>query len=82
MAEIRVTLGADGEAYVDLSGGVRPEVRHSVALDGLDEADALPALGSMVLDFDHYGRLVGIEVWRSADSVLAPGLIDAAETSL
>jgi len=81
MAEVRVTLGADGEAYVDLSGGARPEVRDSVPLDGLEEAEAIPALGSLVLDFDHYGRLIGIEVWPSAESVLAPALIDAAERS-
>ena len=79
MAEVRVTLGADGEAYVDLSGDARPEVRTSVPLDGLEDAETVPALGSMVLDFDHYGRLVGIEVWRAAESVLAPALIDAAE---
>ena len=81
MAEVKVTLGEDGEAYVDLAGGARPEVRHSVALDGLEQADDIPALGSVVLDFDHYGRLVGIEVWRSAESVLAPALIEAAERS-
>jgi uncharacterized protein YuzE len=81
MADVRVTLGADGEAYVDLSGGARPEVRHSVALDGLEDSEAVPALGSIVLDFDHYGRLVGIEVWRAAESVLAPGLIDGAEST-
>jgi hypothetical protein len=79
MAEIRVTLGDDGQAYVGLAGDRPPEVRDSVPLDALEEADAIPALQSLVLDFDHYGRLVGIEVVRSAESALAPALIDAAE---
>jgi uncharacterized protein YuzE len=79
MAEIPVTLGASGEAYAALAGDRRPEVRDSVALDALAEAEAIPALDSLVLDFDHYGRLVGIEVVRSAESVLAPALIAAAE---
>jgi hypothetical protein len=34
-----------------------------------------------VLEFDFYGRLVGIEVTGSAASVLAPSLLDAAETA-
>jgi hypothetical protein len=50
-----------------------------VALDALAEAEAIPALDNLVPDFDHYGRLVGIEVVRSAESVLAPALIAAAE---
>jgi hypothetical protein len=79
MPEIRVTLGGDGQAYVGLAGDRPPEVRDSVALDALEEADAIPALQSLVLDFDHYGRLVGIEVVRSAESARAPALIDAAE---
>ena len=80
MAEIQVTLSDAGEAYVGLAGTAPPEVRESVALDALEEAEGLPALDSLVLDFDHYGRLVGIEVWRAAESVLAPALIDAAES--
>jgi len=79
MAEVRVTLGASGEAYIGLSGAAPPEVRDSVALDALEDADAIPALDSLVLDFDFYGRLVGIRVLRAADSALAPALIDAAE---
>jgi hypothetical protein len=78
MAEMRVTLTGDGGAYVGLAGDVPPEVRDSVALDALEEADAIPALDSLVLDFDHYGRLVGIRVLRAADSTLAPALVDAA----
>jgi len=31
-----------------------------------------------VLDFDHYGRLVGLRVTGSADSVLAPSLLESA----
>ena len=79
MAEIRVTLNDAGEAYVSLAGTVTPEVRTSVALDTLEEADTVPALDGLLLDFDHYGRLVGIRVNGSADSALAPALLDAAE---
>jgi uncharacterized protein YuzE len=81
MAEVRVTLGADGQAYIRLDDS-SPEVRHSVPLGALEEADEIPALDSLVLDFDHYGRLVGLEIVRSAESVLAPALVDAAERSL
>jgi hypothetical protein len=79
MAEILVTLSDAGEAYVRLTGTAPPEVRESVALDALDEAEGLPALDSLVLDFDYYGRLVGIRVTGGAESALAPGLLDAAE---
>jgi hypothetical protein len=79
MAEILVTLSDTGEAYVGLAGTAPPMVRVSVALDALEEAERLAALDSLVLDFDHYGRLVGIRVTSAADSVLAPGLLDAAE---
>jgi hypothetical protein len=79
MVEIRVTLSDSGEAYVELTGAAPPEVRESVALDALDEAEGLPALDSIVLDFDYYGRLVGIRVTGSAESALAPALLDAAE---
>jgi hypothetical protein len=50
-----------------------------VALDELEEADRVPALSSIVLHFDFYGRLARIEVTGSADSVLPPSLLDAAE---
>jgi hypothetical protein len=79
MAEIRVTLSETGEAYVGLAGPDPPEVRESVALDGLEEAEGLPALESLVLDFDFYGRLVGLRVTSAASSALAPALLDAAE---
>jgi hypothetical protein len=59
--------------------GPPPEIRDSVALDALEEANAIPALESLVLDFDHYGRLVGIRVTGAAHSVLAPSLLEAAE---
>jgi hypothetical protein len=78
MAEILVTLNDAGEAYVSLAGPEPPAVRESVALDALDEADGLAALESMVLDFDFYGRLVGIRVTSSASSALSPALLDAA----
>ena len=77
MAEIPVTLDEDGRAYIDLAGGAGGEIRFSVALDDLDD-DRVPALGSIVLEFDYFGRLAGIEVIASAASVLPPGLIDAA----
>ena len=79
MAEILVTLTDDGAAYLALAGPEPPEVRESVALDALEEADGLPALDSMVLDFDYYGRLVGIRITSSATSALPPALLDAAE---
>jgi hypothetical protein len=68
-------VGAAGGAYVRLGPG---EVRDSVALEGLDEADVISALGSLVLDFDHYGRLIGIRVTDSAESVLPPALLEDA----
>jgi len=79
MAEIKVTVDASGEAYVALVVGEPPEVRDSVALDELDAADTIPALDGLVLDFDHYGRLVGVRVTGAADSILAPSLLDAAQ---
>ena len=78
MAEIAVTLEEEGAAYVALVVGELPEVRNSVALDELDAADEIPALDGLVLDFDHYGRLVGLRVTGSADSVLAPSLLESA----
>jgi hypothetical protein len=79
MAEIVVTLSDAGAAYVGLAGDKSPEVRTSVALNTLDEADALPALESLLLEFDHYGRLVGLRVTGGADSTLPPALLDAAQ---
>jgi hypothetical protein len=79
MADIAVTVGASGEAYVALVVGAAPEVRDSVALDALEAADAIPALDGLVLDFDHYGRVVGLRVTGAADSILAPSLLAAAE---
>jgi hypothetical protein len=79
MPDITVTVNEAGEAYVALVTGRPPEVRHSVALDALDEADTIPALEALVLDFDHYGRVVGLRVTAAADSVLAPSLLEAAE---
>jgi hypothetical protein len=79
MAEISVTVDrASGEAYVTLVAGAPPEVRDSVELGELVAADDIPALDRLVVDFDHYGRVVGLRVTGSADSVLAPSLIDAA----
>jgi uncharacterized protein YuzE len=77
--EIAVILEASGEAYVALVVGSPPEVRDSVALDALEAADAIPALDSLVLDFDHYGRVVGLRITGAADSILAPSLLQAAQ---
>jgi hypothetical protein len=81
LAEVDVTVDVgSGAAYVALfcGGAATPEVRESVALGALEEAGAIPALDSLVLDFDHYGRLAGIRVEGSADSVLSPSLLEAA----
>ena len=78
MAAIKVTVEASGEAYVALVVGAPPEVRDSVALDALEAADEIPALDGIELDFDHYGRLCGVRVDGSPESVLAPSLLDAA----
>jgi hypothetical protein len=77
VAEISITLDEDGRAYIDLAGSAGGEIRYSVALDDLAD-DRVPTLGSIVLQFDYYGRLAGIEVIGSADSVLPPALLDAA----
>ncbi len=79
MANISVTVEGFGEAYVALVVGEAPEVRDSVALDALEEAGVIPALDGLVLDFDHYGRIVGLRVTSAADSILAPSLLEAAE---
>jgi hypothetical protein len=76
--EITVTVDASGGAYVGLVAGALPEVRDSVSLDSLAEADSIPALERLELDFDFYGRLIGLRVTGSADSVLAPSLLEAA----
>jgi predicted enzyme related to lactoylglutathione lyase len=78
MAEIAVTVQASGEAYVALVVGAAPEVRESVALDVLEAADAVPALDGLALDFDHYGRVVGLRITGAVDSILAPSLLEAA----
>jgi hypothetical protein len=79
MAEITVRVTPSGEAYVALVVGDAPEVRDSVSLDALEAADAIPALDGLVLDFDHYGRVVGLRVTGAVDSILAPSLLEAAE---
>jgi hypothetical protein len=68
---IRFTVNDDGSAVIDLGGG--GEIRESIALD---ELEGPPALGSLVLHFDFYGRLAQIEVTDSADSVLPPALFE------
>ena len=78
MAEIAVAVDPTGAAYVTLVVGQAPEVRHSVALDGLEDANAIPALDGLVLDFDHYGRLVGLRITSAVHSILSPSLLEAA----
>ena len=73
MAEISVKVEDSGRAYISLAEG---EVRDSVQLDELEDAGRIVALESMVLHFDFYGRLIGIEVTSAADSALPPSLID------
>ena len=73
MANIELTVNEDGSALLDLSGG--GELRESITLEGLEGP---PALESLVLHFDFYGRLARIEVTDSAASVLPPGLLDQA----
>jgi hypothetical protein len=81
MAEISVTVGEAGNAHLNLTGSAMVEIRHSVELGGLEQAETVPALESIVLQFDYYGRLAGIEVTHAADSVLPPGLLDGASGS-
>ncbi len=78
MAEIAVTVQSSGDAYVALVVGAPPEVRDSVALDALEAADAIPALDGLVLDFDHYGRVVGLRITGAVDSILSPSLLEVA----
>jgi hypothetical protein len=75
MAVIAVTASEDGRAYLKLGDG---EVRDSVELGAHHEADRIPTLDSLILHFDHYGRLTAIEVTDSAPSVLPPALLDTA----
>jgi uncharacterized protein YuzE len=78
MAEVGVTVDEVGHAHVNLTGSSMVEIRHSVELGGLELTETVPALESIVLQFDHYGRLAGIEVTDAADSVLPPALLDDA----
>jgi hypothetical protein len=75
MAEIAITTSPGGRAYVTLGEGAP---RDSVELSEHEEADRIPTLDSLVLHFDHYGRLTAIEVTGAAGSVLPPALLDAA----
>jgi hypothetical protein len=81
VVEMRVTLDERGGAVLDLAGDGGGEIRDSVALDELEAAERVPALGSIVLHFDFYGRLARVEVTDSADSVLPSALLDAAGTA-
>ena len=72
---MRIARDPSGGAYLSLAEG---EIRDSVALDELEDAARIPALESLVLHFDYYGRLAGIEVTGAADSALPPGLLEQA----
>lgn len=74
MVEIEIASQPGGGAYLTLGDA---EVRDSVELSTHDEADRIPALDSLVLHFDFYGRLTAIEVTGSVGSVLPPALVDA-----
>jgi hypothetical protein len=74
---MRTTVEESGRAYIDLAAG--GEIRDSVELGDLEDAERVPALGSLLLHFDHYGRLAAIEVTDSAASVLPPALLDSAD---
>ena len=76
---MRATVDPDGRAFLDLAGAGGGEIRDSIALDELEAAERVPALGSLILHFDFYGRLARIEVTDSAESVLPPALLDAAD---
>ena len=78
MAEISVTVDEAGHAYLNLAGSAMVEIRESVELSGLEQTETVPALESIVLQFDHYGRLAGIEVTDAAHSVLPPWLLEGA----
>ncbi len=70
---IRTTVEESGRAYIDL--GAEGAVRDSVALGDHEAVEQVPALDSIVLHFDFYGRLAGIEILDSA-TVLPPGLLE------
>jgi hypothetical protein len=70
---IRTTVES-GRAYIDL--GAEGEVRDTVALGEHEAVEQVPALDSIVLHFDFYGRLAGIEITDSVESVLPPGLLE------
>jgi hypothetical protein len=78
MTAIRTTVDDSGRAYIDLASGDGGEIRDSIELSEFED-DRVPALGSLVLHFDFYGRLAAVEVTDSAASVLPPTLLDAAE---
>lgn len=78
MAEIQITSSPGGRAYLTLGDA---EVRDSVELSEHEEADRIPALDSLVLHFDFYGRLTAVEVTGAVTSVLPPALVDAAVKS-
>jgi hypothetical protein len=77
MAEIEVRA-VPGGAYLSFGDA---EVRDSVELSAHEEADRIPALDSLVLHFDFYGRLTALEVIGSVESVLPPALADAVAAS-
>jgi hypothetical protein len=77
VAEVSITTAPGGRAYISLGDA---EVRDSVDLSEHEDADRIPTLDSLVLHFDHYGRLTAIEITGAAGSVLPPALLEAVDT--
>ena len=59
--------------YIEVNPYHKPQ-----SLLDLNPRGLVPTLQSIVLDFDHYGRLIGIDVINSAAAVLPPALLEAA----
>ncbi len=70
---IEVTLDGD-LAYIALTRVGRGAAVESVVVDDDDYGD-IYAMGSIVLDFDREGRLVGIEITGGADRILPRDLL-------
>ena len=79
MSIFRVTQDSEsGYGYVYLADIPAGGVKSSVQLGGENPNDP-DTLSSLVLDFDHEGRLVGIEVLGHAERVLRPELLERAQ---
>ena len=80
MSVFRVTQSpTSGYGYIYLADIEPGGVATSVELEAEDPSDP-DALDSLVLDFGHDGRLVGIEILGRAERVLRPELLARATT--